>query len=137
MYADTWLLANQKYKPKSKHLDYFKVVDIINEEFKSTLKPLTVRRYDQQGPIDCSQLKRGPHGKVVNDVANPILLKSYITHYQILQANGKKWPNLKDLVTPTNLTMNIKNRSNAKIFVQNRLCYDASVTFQTSKKHGQ
>ena len=46
MYADTWLLANQKYKPKSKHLDYFKVVDIINEEFKSTLKPLTVRLYD-------------------------------------------------------------------------------------------
>ena len=81
MSTDTGLLANQKHKPKREHLDYFKVVDIINEEFKSTLKPLTVRQYFEQGPIYCSRLKRGFHGTVVEDVAYPILLRLYITHY--------------------------------------------------------
>jgi hypothetical protein len=41
--AATRLLAAQKDKPKSERLHSTKVVDIINEEFKSTLNSLTVR----------------------------------------------------------------------------------------------
>ena len=117
MSYDTWLLLNQKDKPKSECLNYFKVVDIINEYFRSTLNPSTVRLYVKQGHIGCGQLNRGPHGTVVDNVTYPILLRYYITHCQILQANSRKEPNLKDLVTLTKLAVNIENRSNVNRFI--------------------
>ena len=43
MSAATRLLAAQKNKPKSERRDSTKIVEIINDEFKSTLNCLTVR----------------------------------------------------------------------------------------------
>ena len=62
-------------------------------------------------------MKRGPHGTVFGDVTYLILLIAYITHFQLLQANNRKEPNLKDLVTLTKLAVNIEKRSNVKIFI--------------------
>jgi hypothetical protein len=137
MSAATWLLATQKDKPKSERLDSTKVVQKINEEFKSTLNSSTVRRYVNLGHIGCGRLKRGPHGTVVDDDTYPILLEAYITHCQLLQANGRKEPNLKDLITQTKVVMNIEKRSAVESFVQNRLRSDAAATFKASKHFDQ
>ena len=63
----TRLLANQNDKPKSDRLNYNKIVEIINEDFRINLNYSIVRRYVKQVHISCGRLKRGPHGTVVDD----------------------------------------------------------------------
>jgi len=64
-------------------------------------------------------------------------LEAYITHCQLLQANGRKEANLKDIITQTKVTMNIEKRSTVESFVQNRLRSDAAATFKASKQYDQ
>ena len=125
--AATRLLDYQKDKLKRERLNSFKVVDIINEEFKRNLRSSTVHQYVKQGNTRYGQLKRGPHGTVVDDVTYLILLIVYITHCQILQENYRKEPNLKDLVTLTKLAMTNKRTSTVERFFQNRLGSNAAV----------
>ena len=71
MSAAPRLLVAQKDKPESERLRSTKVVEILNEEFKSTLNSSTVRRYVNQGHIGCGCLKREPCGTVVDDDTYP------------------------------------------------------------------
>jgi hypothetical protein len=64
-------------------------------------------------------------------------LEAYITHCQLLQANGRKEPNLKDLITQTKVAMNIKNRTTVKELVLHRLHSNAAGTFKASKQYDQ
>jgi hypothetical protein len=104
----TRLLAAQKDKPKSERLDSTKVVDIINEEIKSTLNSLTIHQYVNQGHIGCGCLQQGQRGTVVDDGTYVFLLEAYITHCQLLQANGRKEPNLKNLITQTKIAIKLE-----------------------------
>jgi hypothetical protein len=63
MSTATRLLAAHKEKPKSERLDSTKVVEIINQEFKSTLNHTTVRRYVKRGHIGCGRLQKGRRGR--------------------------------------------------------------------------
>ena len=135
--AATRLLDYQKDKLKRERLNSFKVVDIINEEFKRNLRPSTVHQYFKQGNIRYGQLKRGPHGTVFDNVTYLILLRVYMTHFQLLQENYRKEPNLKDLITLTKLATPTKNRSTVERFFQNRLGSNAAVKFKTINQYDQ
>jgi hypothetical protein len=74
---------------------------------------------------------------VIHGDTYPFLLEAYITHCQLLQANGRKEPNMKDLITQTKVAMNIEDRRTVESLVQNRLRSDASGTFKASKKYDQ
>jgi hypothetical protein len=74
---------------------------------------------------------------VIDGDTYPILLEAYITHCQLLQANGRKEPNIKDLFTQTKVAMNIKDRRTVESLVQNRLCSNAAGTFKASKQYDQ
>ena len=137
MSAAIQIMVAQKDKPESERLDSTKVVDIFNEDFRSTFKYLTVRQYVNQVHIGCSRLKIGPRGTVVDNDTYPFLLEAYITHFQLLQANGRKEPNLKDMITQTNVAVNIKDRKKAVNFVQNRLRSDAAGIFKVIEQYDQ
>ncbi len=77
------------------------------------------------------------HGSVVDDATYKFLLEAYITHCQLLQGNGRKEPNLKDLITQTKVAMNIEDRRTAQSLVENRLRSDAAGTFKASKHYDQ
>jgi hypothetical protein len=111
-----------------------KVIEIINQEFKSTLNHTTVRRYVNQGHIGYGHLQKGPPGRIVDDDTCAFLLEAYITHCQLLQANSSKKPNLKDLITQTKVAMNIEKRRTVEGLVQNRLRADVAGTFKASKQ---
>jgi hypothetical protein len=64
-------------------------------------------------------------------------LEAYITHCQLLQANGSKDPNLKDLITQTKVAVNIEKRRTVEGLVQNRLRADAAGTFKASRQYDQ
>jgi hypothetical protein len=137
MSAATRLLAAQKEKPKSERLNSTKVVETINQEFKSTLNHTTVRRYVNRGHIGCGRLQKGPRGRIVDDDTYAFLLEAYIIHCQLLQANGSKEPNLKDLITQTKVAMNIEKRRTVEGLVQNRQRAVAAGTFKASKQYDQ
>jgi hypothetical protein len=82
-------------------------------------------------------LQKGPRGRIVDDDTSALLLEAYITHCQLLQANGSKEPNLKDLITQTKVAMNIEKRRTVKGLVQNRLRTDAAGSFKASKQYDQ
>jgi hypothetical protein len=65
------------------------------------------------------------------------LLEAYNTHCQLLQANDRKEPNMKDLVTQTKVAMTIEDRRTIESLVQNRLQSDAAGTFKVSKQYDQ
>jgi hypothetical protein len=64
-------------------------------------------------------------------------LNAYITHCQLLRANGRKEPNLKDLITLTKVAMNIEKRTIVQELVLHRLRYDVARTFKASKHFNQ
>ena len=97
----------------------------------------TVRQYVNQDHIGCGLLKRGLHGTSAYNVTHPILLRAYITHCNNIHANGRKEPNLKDIITFTKVAMNTEKKSTFTSFAQNRLCYNAAVKFKTSKHYYQ
>jgi hypothetical protein len=68
------------------------------------------------------------------DTWYPFLLEAYITYCQLLPADGRKEPHLKDLITQTKVAMNIENRMTVQRLVQNRLRSDAAGTFKASKQ---
>jgi hypothetical protein len=82
-------------------------------------------------------LQKGPRGRIVDDDTSALLLEAYITHCQLLQANGSKEPNLKDIIAQTKVAMNIKKRRTVKGLVQNRLRTDAAGSFKASKQYDQ
>jgi hypothetical protein len=137
MSAATRLFSAQKDKPKSERLKSTQVVAKINEEFKTNLNSSTLRRYVNQGHIGRGRLRRGPRGIVIDGDTYPSLLEAYVTHCQLLQANGRKEPNMKDLVTQTKVAMNIEDRRTVESLVQNRLRSDAAGTFKASKQYDQ
>jgi hypothetical protein len=137
MSAATRLFSAQKDKPKSERLESTQVVAKINEEFKTNLNSSTLRRYVNQGHIGRGRLHRGPRGIVIDGDTYPSLLEAYVTHCQLLQANCRKEPNMKDLVTQTKVAMNIEDRRTVESLVQNRLRSDAAGTFKASKQYDQ
>jgi hypothetical protein len=74
---------------------------------------------------------------VIDGDTYPILLEAYITHCQLLQANGRKEPNIKDLITQTKVAMNIEDRRTVESLAQNRLRSDPAGTFKASKQYNQ
>ena len=74
---------------------------------------------------------------MVGNGAYVFLLEAYITHCQLLQANGRKEPNLQDLIMQTKVAMNIEDRRTVESLVQNRLRADAAGTFKASKQYDQ
>jgi hypothetical protein len=74
--------------------------------------------------------------KVDCDVC-PFLLEAHVTHCQLLQADGRKEPILKDLVTLTKVAMNVENRRSAEFLVHSRPRVGAAGTFKASKQHDQ
>jgi hypothetical protein len=136
MSAATWLLAAQKEKPKSEHLDLKKIFEIINQELKSTLNPSTVRQYVNRGHIGCGRLQKRPRGTIIDDDTYAFLLEANINHCQLCLF-GSKDPNLKDLITQTKVVMNIEKSRTVEGFLQSRLCADAAGTFKASKQYDQ
>jgi hypothetical protein len=137
MSAATRLLAAQQEKPKSERLNSRQVVEIINQELKSTLNHMTVRQYVNQDHIGCGCLQKGLRGTIVDNDTYAFLLEAYITHCQLLQANGSKEPNLKDLITQTKVAMHINKRRTVEGLVQNRLRADPAGTFKGSNQYDQ
>jgi hypothetical protein len=74
---------------------------------------------------------------VVDYDVHPFLLEACVTHCQLLQADGRKEPNLKDLVTLTKVAMNVENRRSAEFLVHSRLRVGAAGTFKASKQCDQ
>jgi hypothetical protein len=90
----------------------------------------------KDGVVD--RLQKGRRGRILDDDTYAFLLEAYITHNQLLlQANGSKEPNLKDLITQTKVAMNIEKWRTVKGLVQNRLRAGAAGTFKASKQYDQ